>query len=55
MNEFTHLAEAYRDTDSGHDLLDLTLQLATTPGGPLYHTNVSPDRELAALLRTITT
>lgn len=55
MNEFTHLAEAYRDTEPGHDLLDLALRLATTPCGPLYRTNVSPDRELAALLRTITT
>lgn len=55
MNEFTHLAEAYRDTGPGHDLLDLALRLATTPCGPLHRTNVSPDRELAALVRTITT
>src|SRR5437762_12445809 len=43
MNEFTHLAEAYRDTDPGPDLPDLALRLATTPCGPLYHPNVRPD------------
>jgi hypothetical protein len=34
MNEFIYLAEAYRDTDPGHDLLDLALRLATTPVAP---------------------
>jgi hypothetical protein len=28
----------------------LSLQLATTPCGPLYKGHVSPDRELAALV-----
>ncbi|HEX2772845.1 MAG TPA: hypothetical protein VHN18_10500 [Micromonosporaceae bacterium] len=53
MNEFTYLAEAYRDNDPRHDLLDLAVRLATTPCGPLYSKNVSPDRELGALLRSI--
>jgi hypothetical protein len=53
MNEFTYLAEAYRDHDPGQDLLDLAVRLATTPCGPLYTKNVSPDRELAAFLRSI--
>jgi hypothetical protein len=55
MNEFTYLAEAHHDHHPGQDLLDLAMQLATTPCGPLYTKNISPDRELAALLRSIAT
>jgi hypothetical protein len=57
MTEFTHLAEVYRDSnpDPNPDLLDLALRLATTPCGPLYGRNGSPDRELGALLRSIAT
>lgn len=55
MNEFTHLAGAYRDHHPGKDLLDLAMWLATTPCGPLYAKNISPDRELAAFLRSIAT
>lgn len=53
MTEFTHLAEVYRDGNP--NLLDLALRLATTPCGPLYRRNISPDRELAALLRSVAT
>jgi hypothetical protein len=53
MNEFARLAEIYRDDNPRQDLLDLAARLATTPCGPLYRKNVSPDRELAALLRSI--
>jgi hypothetical protein len=49
MNEFTHLAEAYRDPARDPDLLDLAVQLATTPCSPLYGSHTSPDRALAAL------
>jgi hypothetical protein len=55
MTEFTHLAEVYRDSNPNPDLLDLALRLATTPCGPLYARNGSPDRELGALLRSIAT
>jgi hypothetical protein len=57
MTEFTHLADVYRDSnpDLDPDLLDLALRLATTPCGPLYGRNVSPDRELGAFLRSIAT
>jgi hypothetical protein len=55
LNEFARLAEIYRDDDPRQDLLDLAAQLATTPCSPLYRKNVSPDRELAALLRSIAT
>jgi hypothetical protein len=52
MNEFTFLAESYRDGTPAPDLLALAIRLATTPCGPLYSKHVSPDRELAALLRS---
>jgi hypothetical protein len=53
MNEFTYLAGAYSDGTPAPDLFGLAMRLATTPCGPLYSKNVSPDRELAALVRTI--
>jgi hypothetical protein len=53
MNEFTYLAEAYRDGTPAPDLLGLAKRLATTPCGPLYSKHISPDRELHALLRSI--
>jgi hypothetical protein len=55
MNEFTFLAATHRDAGGHVDLLDLSLSLARTPCSPLYRKNVSPDRELAALLRSIAT
>ena len=54
MNEFTFLAEAYRGDTAVPDLLALAMRLAATPCGPLYSKHVSPDRELDALLRSIT-
>jgi len=50
MNEFTYLAEAWRDGAAQPDLQALALWLAETPCGPLSGKHVSPDRELAALL-----
>jgi Domain of unknown function (DUF6933) len=52
MNEFTYLADVCRRTDPGLDLLQLGMRLAATPCSPLYHRNVSPDRELQAVLRS---
>ena len=52
MNEFTFLAGAYRGDTPAPDLLALAMRLAATPCGPLYSKHVSPDRELAALLRS---
>jgi hypothetical protein len=54
MNEFTALANAYRGDTPAPDLLALAIRLAATPCGPLYSKHVSPDRELAALLRSFT-
>jgi hypothetical protein len=50
---FIYIAEAYRDNTSVPDLPGLAMRLATTPCGPLYRKNISPDRELAALVRSI--
>jgi hypothetical protein len=52
MNEFTYLAEADRGDTPAPDLLALAIRLAATPCGPLYSKHISPDRELAALLRS---
>jgi len=53
MNEFTYLAKAYRGNTPAPDLLALAISLASTPCGPLYSKHISPDRELAALLRSL--
>jgi hypothetical protein len=49
MNEFAFLAAA-----NGHPprLLELSVDLARTPCGPLYQGHISPDRELAALVQS---
>lgn len=52
MNEFAHLADL--DRAEVHDLLRLSMRLATTPCGPLYQRQISPDRELAAFLADVT-
>jgi hypothetical protein len=49
MNEFTHLADAYRNAAVTPDLLQMSLRLATVPCGPLFSRHISPDRELTAL------
>jgi hypothetical protein len=54
MNEFTFLASSYRADTPAPDLQALAIRLAATPCGPLYSKHVSPDRELAALLRSFT-
>jgi hypothetical protein len=50
LNEFTHLATAWRSPDGHNDLNDLSLRLAQVPCSPLYQHHVSPDHELTALL-----
>jgi hypothetical protein len=53
MNEFTFLAEAYGGDTLVPDLQALAMLLATTPCGPLHNRHISPDRELASLLRSV--
>jgi hypothetical protein len=50
MNELTHLAGVWRSPTGADDLDELSLRLAQVPCSPLYKRQVSPDRELAALL-----
>jgi hypothetical protein len=50
MNQFSYLAEGYRDYLETDDLLELSLKLSETPCSPLYKSAVSPDRELKRLV-----
>jgi len=49
MNEFSFMADAFRDHHGDTDLFAMALWLAKTPCSPLYKRAISPDRELAAL------
>jgi len=51
MNEFAYLGEVYC-RGIVPDLHALSMRLAETPCGPLYKREISPDRELRALLLT---
>ncbi|TAG47995.1 MAG: hypothetical protein EAZ30_08065 [Betaproteobacteria bacterium] len=46
MNQFSYLAEGYRDYLETGDLLELSLKLANTPCSPLYKRETFPDKEL---------
>jgi hypothetical protein len=50
MNQFSYLAEGYRDYLETDDLLELSLKLSETPCSPLYKGAASPDRELKRLV-----
>ena len=50
MNEFSFLAERFKEGIDSPGLIDLSLHLAEVPCGPLFKSHGSPDRELAALL-----
>ena len=51
VNQFSFLAEGYRDYLETHDLLTLSMKLADTPCSPLYKGHVSPYREVNALVQ----
>lgn len=50
MNQFSYLAEGYREYLETNDLLALSLRLSETPCSPLYKGAISPDRELRRLV-----
>lgn len=50
VNQFSFLAEGYRDYLETDDLLTLSLKLAHTPCGPLRKGKVFPDREVYAVV-----
>jgi hypothetical protein len=49
LNQFTYLAEGYRDYLESVNLLALSMKLSETPCSPLYKSATSPDRELQRL------
>ncbi|WP_433610215.1 DUF6933 domain-containing protein [Dactylosporangium sp. CA-139114] len=53
MNEFSSLADVYRDPGRQPNLDELAARLATTPCSPLYRTHISPDRAFTALVHAI--
>jgi hypothetical protein len=54
MNEFSFLAEGYRDHMNTKELLALSLKLSETPCSPLYKTAISPDKALQRLIASQT-
>jgi hypothetical protein len=46
MNQFSYLAEGYREYLETTDLLELSLKLAHVPCSPLYKREMFPDKEL---------
>jgi hypothetical protein len=52
MTEFAFLADTHRSQGRALDLVRVSVRLAETPCSPLYATHVSPDRALAAVVRT---
>lgn len=51
MNQFSYLAESYRDYLETENLLELSLKLANTPCSPLYKRETFPDKELHRWIR----
>ena len=54
MNEFSFLAEGYREHQNAKELLALSLKLSETPCSPLYKTAISPDKALQRLIASQT-
>jgi hypothetical protein len=52
LNQFTYLAEGYREYSQTTDLRWLSLKLSETPCSPLYKKAISPDRELRRLIES---
>lgn len=49
MNQFSYLAEGYREYLETNDLLALSIRLSETPCSPLYKGSVTPANELKEL------
>ena len=52
LNQFTYLAEGYRDYNQTTDLRWLSMKLSETPCSPLYKKAISPNRELRRLIES---
>jgi hypothetical protein len=55
MNQFSYLAEGYRDYLETNDLLALSIRLSETPCSPLYKGAVSPDQKLREVVAALST
>ena len=53
MNEFVYLGKAFADDGRRYDSVELSLELARVPCGPLYGSHVSPDDELRAFVAAL--
>jgi hypothetical protein len=52
MNQFSYLAEGYREYIETNDLLALSMRLSETPCSPLYKGAITPEGELKRLAGT---
>lgn len=50
MTQFSHFADAHRDSDEMSDLRILSLKMARMPCSPLYKGPVFPDKALRELV-----
>ena len=50
LNQFSYLAEGYREMADEVDLLALSVKLSGTPCGPLYKGAVFPDKALSEIV-----
>ncbi len=50
MNEFVYLGKAFSDDGRHYDSVELSLELARVPCGPLYGSHVTPADELNAFV-----
>jgi hypothetical protein len=53
MNDFVYLGKHYAADDRTYDPLELSLQLADVPCGPLYGSHAFPAEELRALVSEV--
>ncbi len=53
MNEFVYIGKALSDDGHSYDPMDLSLELAKVPCGPLYGSHVTPDDELRAFVAAL--
>jgi hypothetical protein len=50
MNEFVYLGKTFSDDGRFYDSVELSLELAKVPCGPLYGSHVTPEDELRAFV-----
>ncbi len=53
LNEFVYLGKAFSDDGRSYDSVELSLELAKVPCGPVYGSHVTPDDELRAFVAAL--